>query len=238
MNNFKITKTILENINEQNDRINECVDIVTGYTTDEETRVSQELQRQENELRREEQYNNNENRFNEINTQLDSIENEKATRQEVDVERKRIDNINSSLDNIESQVESVINMEQFPRLDGETTDTNRIKRAINYSIEILKTNGIGSFKIIEFNSGKYIIDSEIQIPVFIKFKSIGNVIFISKVNGTMFKMYTPNDLIISESINIPSARWSLYNGMWLNGIDGGITIIKDSSIDKKGTIAL
>lgn len=35
MNNFKITKTILENINEQNDRINECIDIVNGYTTDE-----------------------------------------------------------------------------------------------------------------------------------------------------------------------------------------------------------
>ena len=72
MNNFKITKTILENINEQNDRINECVDIVNGYTTDEETRVNQEIQRQENELRREEQYNNNENRFNEINTQLET----------------------------------------------------------------------------------------------------------------------------------------------------------------------
>lgn len=74
MNNFKITKTILENINEQNDRINECVDIVNGYTTDEETRVNQEIQRQENELRREEQYNNNENRFNLINQQLDYIE--------------------------------------------------------------------------------------------------------------------------------------------------------------------
>ena len=72
MDNFKITKTILENINEQNDRINECVDIVNGYTTDEETRVNQEKQRQENELRREEQYNNNENRFNEINTQLET----------------------------------------------------------------------------------------------------------------------------------------------------------------------
>ena len=79
MNNFKITKTILENINEQNDRINECVDIVNGYTTDEETRVNQELQRQENELRREEQYNNNENRFEEINQQLDN----KASKSEV-----------------------------------------------------------------------------------------------------------------------------------------------------------
>ena len=146
--------------------------------------------------------------------------------------------VEEDIPNINSQVESVINMEQFPRLDGETTDTNRIKRAINYSIEILKTNGIGSFKIIEFNSGKYIIDKEIQIPTFIKFKSIGNVIFISKVNGTMFKMYTPNELNINQSINNPSARWSLYNGMWLNGIDGGITIIKDSSIDKEGSIAL
>lgn len=73
MDNFKITKTILENINEQNDRINECIDIVNGYTTDEATRVKQELQRQENELRREEQYNNNENRFAYINEQLDTI---------------------------------------------------------------------------------------------------------------------------------------------------------------------
>ena len=73
MSNFKITKTILENINEQNDRINECIDIVNGYTTDEETRVNQEIQRQENELRREEQYNNNENKFTEINQQLENV---------------------------------------------------------------------------------------------------------------------------------------------------------------------
>ena len=33
MSNFKITKTILENINEQNDRINECVDIVRKLET-------------------------------------------------------------------------------------------------------------------------------------------------------------------------------------------------------------
>lgn len=73
MNNFKITKTILENINEQNDRINECVDIVNGYTTDEETRVVQELQRQQNELRREEQYSNIENRFTTINEQVAEV---------------------------------------------------------------------------------------------------------------------------------------------------------------------
>lgn len=77
MDNFKITKTILENINEQNDRINECVDIVNGYTTDEETRVNQELQRQQNELRREEQYNNIENRFTVINEQFDNVETKK-----------------------------------------------------------------------------------------------------------------------------------------------------------------
>ena len=80
MSNFKITKTILENINEQNDRINECVDIVNGYTTDEETRVNQELQRQENELRREEQYNNNENRFTVINEQLEIMQNIKRNK--------------------------------------------------------------------------------------------------------------------------------------------------------------
>lgn len=75
MNKFNFPKTLLDNINEQNDRINECIDIVNGYTTDEETRVTQEIQRQQNEELRQEQYNNNENRFNEINTQLDNINN-------------------------------------------------------------------------------------------------------------------------------------------------------------------
>ena len=83
MDNFKITKTILENINEQNDRINECVDIVNGYTTDEETRVTQELQRQENELKREEQYNNIENRFTVINEQLDNLQLNKVDRNDI-----------------------------------------------------------------------------------------------------------------------------------------------------------
>ena len=178
----------------------------------------------------------NENLSNEIKTNNENLSN--------DIERinenlsNDIESINSQMDTIDRQVKSVINMEQFPRLDGEKTDTNRIKRAIDYSIEILKTSGIGSFKIIEFNSGNYIIDKEIQIPIFIKFKSIGNVIFISKVNGAMFKMYTPKDLNINQYIDNASARWSLYNGMWFNGIDGGITIIKDSSIDKEGSIAL
>ena len=89
MSNFKITKTILENINEQNDRINECVDIVNGYTTDEETRVNQEIQRQENELRREEQYNNNESRFALVNEQLET----KANQVDLDREKSRIDNL-------------------------------------------------------------------------------------------------------------------------------------------------
>lgn len=74
MDNFKITKTILENIKEQNNRINECVDIVNGYTTDEATRVNQELQRQQKEVERQEQYNNNESKFSLINGKIDNIE--------------------------------------------------------------------------------------------------------------------------------------------------------------------
>ena len=89
MDNFKITKTILENINEQNDRINECVDIVNGYTTDEETRVNQELQRQENELRREEQYNNNENKFANINQQIETV-NEQLGKNTKNIETREV----------------------------------------------------------------------------------------------------------------------------------------------------
>ena len=76
MSNFKITKTLLENINEQDDKIGQCIDIVNSFTKEQELNqemILNEQIRQQNELIRQEQYNNNENRFNEINEQLDNI---------------------------------------------------------------------------------------------------------------------------------------------------------------------
>ena len=85
MDNFNLSRTLVENINEQNDKINTCIDIVNGLANDEEIKVIQEIRineelrqqnellRQQNELIRQEKYNNNENRFVEINQQLDNI---------------------------------------------------------------------------------------------------------------------------------------------------------------------
>lgn len=88
MDNFNLSRTLVENINNQNDKINNCIDIVNGLTKDEEIKVIQELRineelrqqnelvRQQNELARQEQYNNNESKFTEINQQVASINEE------------------------------------------------------------------------------------------------------------------------------------------------------------------
>ena len=76
MDNFKITKTILENIKEQDNKIEQCIDVVNNFTKEQELNqemILNEQIRQQNELIRQEQYNNNENRFAEINQQLDNI---------------------------------------------------------------------------------------------------------------------------------------------------------------------
>ena len=67
-----------KNIKEQNNKINQCVDIVNEHSIDEEIRLNKELKineqiRQQNELIRQEQYNNNENRFTVINEQLNDF---------------------------------------------------------------------------------------------------------------------------------------------------------------------
>ena len=71
MDNFNFPKTILENIIEQNEKINKCIEIVNGNTTDEETGVNQEIERQFNEL--DTRVTNNENRFVEINQQFETV---------------------------------------------------------------------------------------------------------------------------------------------------------------------
>ena len=76
MSNFKISKTILENINEQNDRINKCVDTVNGIANEQELNQEMSLNeqiRQQNELIRQEQYNNNENKFTKVNDKISYI---------------------------------------------------------------------------------------------------------------------------------------------------------------------
>ena len=55
MSNFNLSRTLVENINDQNDKINNCIDIVNGLAKDEEIKVIQELRineelRQQNEL--------------------------------------------------------------------------------------------------------------------------------------------------------------------------------------------
>ena len=147
--------------------------------------------------------------------------------------------LETSLEHMESIINSTVNINNYKRFETETDDTNRIKRAINDGINLLKNKKIGNHLIIEFNSGVYEITETINIPIFIKFKSIGNVIFKSKVaNGSMFELYTPQDLNLGIFYNNNLERWSIYKGSWLNGLDGGFSFIRDNNKPKSGSIAI
>lgn len=169
MDNFKITKTILENINEQNDRINECVDIVNGYTTDEETRVNQELQRQENEKVRQEQYNNNENRFNEINTKITDLDFDKASKNSVSSLNNKIDNLvlnGDGTQNLEVVQSRTSEGFTFKTLDGRLRNSENMAKTGIFNIEFydLVNRAIsggelsGSSSIRITTSTKYLIE--------------------------------------------------------------------------------
>lgn len=135
------------------------------------------------------------------------------------------------INTINNIVDDTINIKQFPRLSSETSDTGRIKRVIDYCIEAIK-GGHPNIKTIEFSSGCYDITETINIPVFVKIKSKGNVVFNSKVKGTLFKLYTPSN------ISLPSVSNDVFTfnrGAWL---DGAITIKLDNSISTVDTIAI
>lgn len=142
-----------------------------------------------------------------------------------------INDFSSQIKEIANIVGDTINIKQFPRLSSETSDTGRIKRAIDYCIGVIK-DGYTNVKTIEFGNGCYDIVETINLPVFVKIKSKGNVVFNSKVKGTLFKLYTPSD------VSLPSLSNDIFTfnrGAWL---DGGITIKLDNSISTVDTIAI
>ena len=142
-----------------------------------------------------------------------------------------VNEIDSRIKDVTNIADDTINIKQFPRLSSETSDTGRIKRAINYCIDAIK-DGYTNVKIIEFGSGRYDIAETITIPVFVKIKSKGNVVFNSKVKGTLFKLYTPSDVSLPPSSN---DIFTFNRGAWL---DGAITIKLDDSISTVDTIAI
>ena len=148
----------------------------------------------------------------------------------------RIDETNAQLAHAEDELKTVINLMNFQREEGETSDDGRLQRAIDYSVSLLEKNTIGSQRIIEIPSGTYQLNSTITVPIFVKLKSIGAVIFESNIeDGPAFRFYTP------ETINFDGKfkggnRFSLFKGNWLNGDDGGISIVNTSGT--KNSIAI
>lgn len=162
MDKFNFPKTLIDNINEQNDRINECVDIVNGYTTDEETRVNQEIERQQNEEARQEQYNNIKNNFDLINEQLDNIETKKANKDIV-----RLKNVSIDLDDMSERTLQAIQ-------GGEGTSFTLSSIPRNGSVDYEKTTFFNVEKSINVFDKKAITDIGYIIDVYNKGVLVAN----------------------------------------------------------------
>ena len=137
---------ILENIKEQNNKINQCVDIVNEYSIDEEIRLNKELKvneqiRQQNELIRQEQYNNNENKFNKINTDLENITN--YTKVIIKEKNNTPSLINSTLNEITNNANSVINFNNVNGVIELEAGIYEVDTVIMRSNITIKGQGIG-----------------------------------------------------------------------------------------------
>ena len=148
----------------------------------------------------------------------------------------RIDETNAQLSQVEDELRTVINLINFQREEGETSDDGRIQRAIDYSVSLFEKNKTGFQRIIEIPSGTYQLNTTITVPIFVKLKSIGAVIFESNIeDGPVFRFYTPETIDFNGKFK-GGNRFSLYKGNWLNGDDGGITIVNSSKT--KNSIAI
>ena len=79
---------------------------------------------------------------------------------------------------------NIINVKQFgAKGDGITDDTNSIKNAISFLRRIFNKRNMSTYKMLGFESGNYVVSSQISIPIYIKINVTGNVVIISNVTA-------------------------------------------------------
>ena len=179
------------------------------------------------------------NDINEINTQLDTY-------------TKGIDKLTKHTDGYINTSSYRCNKENCNggcngiKANGKHDDTSGINKIISdikqlYTLE----NYNGNINTIAFSSGQYRITSQIKVPYFIHFKSLGNVVFLCEVPNNSAIWFTPEEDLPIDYNN----DWfrSKTIGDLIDGSTGGFFIKNNlstvnynnwSSCDKQGSIGL
>jgi hypothetical protein len=134
------------------------------------------------------------------------------------------------------KLNGVNNIKQYDVVgDGVVGDSDSIQAMINTVRTNVIANGLKSFYTIEIPSGTYIIDKEIKMSPYIKFKSHGIVIFKITFNGTAFWIApTSGDPTYAQSGSTYYLNKNIWNrGDYFDGSNGGFIFTTD--LDKSST---
>ena len=172
---------------------------------------------------------------------------------------ERISSVSEQLDTIARKTKGYININSYYCLkpnckgecgcikgDGVHDDTSGIKKAISdikNAYNTLKWNG--NYNTLAFPNGEYRITSQIKVPYFIHFKSLGNVVFLCEVPNDSAIWFTPEEDVAIDY----NKDWfrSKTIGDLIDGSTGGFFIKNNLSTvsysdwyncDKQNTIGL
>ena len=170
-----------------------------------------------------------------------------------------IKTINSQLDTIARKTKGYININSYyclnPNCNGECgcikgdgvhDDTSGIKKAISDVKNVYNTlKWNGNYNTLAFPNGEYRITSQIKVPYFIHFKSLGNVVFLCEVPNDSAIWFTPEEDVAIDY----NKDWfrSKTIGDLIDGSTGGFFIKNNLSTvsysnwyncDKQNTIGL
>jgi hypothetical protein len=145
----------------------------------------------------------------------------------------------TQLAQITQQINGVVNVNQY----SISPNTGQgVGAAFNSMISTLRTNVINNsltqFYTVEIPSGKYIIDQQINVSPYIKFKSLGLVIFEVTFNGSAFYI-APQ----SGDPTYPSTPYYLSKNAWnrgdyFDGSNGGFVFETTLNISTNSPIAI
>ena len=124
-------------------------------------------------------------------------------------------------------IKNEINLKQFgAKGDGVTDDTSAIQNAINALSANFNYAKAFNNNVIEITSASYIITSTITMPVYIKLKPVGAVLFLSKVDGTCLRVTSGNTQILTYNSLISYYDQSYIQGGVVDGSCGTLILQK------------
>jgi hypothetical protein len=144
----------------------------------------------------------------------------------------------SRLDSNDRLVNGDYNVKQYYVVgDGVVGDSDTLQAMINTVRTNVINNGLKQFYTIDIPSGTYIIDKEVKVSPYIKFRSKGIVIFKLTFNGTAFWIApSQGDPTYTQSGNTYYLNKNVWNrGDYFDGSNGGFIFTTELDKDSNGS---